>query len=59
MSLGTVIGLVLITLIIIMSIVYLVMQADKRRKMHQLTAKAAKKAEATAKRAAWEEWRNR
>lgn len=58
MSIGTVVGLVLVTAIII-SIGYLVSKADKRRKTHQNAASTAKKAEAAANRASWEKWRKK
>lgn len=52
MSLGAVVGLILIMAVVIIGITYLIMQANKRRKTHQ-------KAAAAANRAAWEKWRNK
>ena len=59
MSLGAMVGLVMATLLIIISIMFLVVQADKRLKMQQQAEKVAKKAEAAANHAAWEKWRKR
>jgi hypothetical protein len=59
MSLFAVVSLGLATLLIIISIMYLVVQANKRLKMQQQASKVAKKAETAANRAAWEKWRKR
>lgn len=56
MSLGVSVGLMIVLIIVITSIVYLIMQAEKRHKRQQL---ASKKAEAEANRASWERWRKR
>jgi hypothetical protein len=59
MSFNVAVGLVLVMIIVIISIVYLGIQANKRHKTEQLAAKSAEKAKAAANRAAWEKWRKR
>ena len=59
MSLGATVGLVLAMIVVIFSVVYLIIQADKRRKTLQRAAKVAEKAEAAANRAAWQKWRKK
>jgi hypothetical protein len=46
-------------IVVIFSVVYLIIQADKRRKTLQRAAKVAEKAEAAANRAAWQKWRKK
>jgi hypothetical protein len=59
MNLETIVGLVLGVTIVIIIIAYLVNKADKRRRLQQIAANAAKKAEAAANRVAWEKWRKK
>jgi len=59
MSLGVTVGLVLAMIVVIFSVAYLIIQADKRRKTQQRAAKVAEKAEVAANRAAWQKWRKK
>ena len=59
MSLSTAFMLVLLGIVVIFIVIYMLTQADKRRKVRQNADKSAKKAEAAANRAAWEKWRNK
>jgi hypothetical protein len=46
-------------IVVIFSVAYLIIQADKRRKTQQRAAKVAEKAEVAANRAAWQKWRKK
>ena len=59
MGLGATVGLVLAMFVVIFSVAYLIIQADKRRKTQQRAAKVAEKAEVAANRAAWQKWRKK
>ncbi len=59
MVLGSTVGLVLAMIVVIFSVIYLIIQAGKRRKTQQRAAKVAEKAEAVANRAAWQKWRKK